>query len=90
MSIAHMNHTGSGDFTLDVFDMKTNTEIDRMSVNYGGVEYLTNKKVVADADLNINLETSKYTFLENTFRVNDLPPASTATYPCLAKTLTWT
>ena len=71
MGIEHMNHTGSGDFTLDVFDMKTNTEIDRMSVNYDGVEYLTNKQVIADADLNIDLEKSVYTFLENTFRVND-------------------
>ena len=71
MSIEHMNHTGSGDFTLDVFDMQTNTEINRMSVNYDGIEYLTNKKIVADADLNINLEESKYTFLENTFSVND-------------------
>ena len=71
MAIQHMNHSGSGDFTLDVFDMQTNTEIDRMSVNYDGIEYLTNKRVIADADLNINLEESVYTFLENTFRVND-------------------
>ncbi len=71
MAIRDMNHTGSGDFTLDVFDMQTNTEIDAMSVNYDGVEYLTNKHIAADADLNINLADSKYTFLENTFRVND-------------------
>ena len=71
MDIEHMNHTGSGDFTLDVFDMKTNTKIDRMSVNYDGVEYLTNKEIAAEADLNIDLEQSVYTFLENTFRVND-------------------
>lgn len=71
MAIRDMNHSGSGDFTLDVFDMRTNTEIDAMSVNYDGVEYLTNKHVAADADLNINLTDSKYTFLENTFRVND-------------------
>ena len=71
MSIEQMNHTGSGDFTLEVFDMQTNTEIDRMSVNYDGIEYLTNKKIVADADLNINLAESRYTFLENTFSVND-------------------
>ena len=71
MAIQNMNHRGSGDFTLDVFDMQTNTEIDRMNVNYDGVEYLTNKRVAADANLNINLEESVYTFLENTFRVND-------------------
>ncbi len=71
MAVRNMNHRGSGDFTLDVFDMQTNTEIDRLSVNYDGIEYLTDKKVIADADLNINLEESVYTFLENTFRVND-------------------
>ncbi|MGB3778367.1 MAG: AsmA-like C-terminal region-containing protein [Tunicatimonas sp.] len=71
MAIRNMNHSGSGDFTLDVFDMQTNTEIDAMSVNYDGVEYLTNKHIAADAALNINLPDAKYTFLENTFRVNE-------------------
>ena len=71
LSIQNMDHTGSGDFTLDIFDMETDTHIDRMSVNYDGVDYITSKEVTADAALNINLQESKYTFLENTFRVND-------------------
>ncbi len=71
MIVRNMNHTGSGDFTLDVFDMVTETNIDRLSVNYDGVEYMTNKKVKADVTLNMDLENFKFTFKENTVAVND-------------------
>lgn len=71
VTIDGLNHTGSGDFTQDVFDMRTRTIADSVSTSYDGVEYLTNKKVEIDATLNISEEYSKYTFKDYTAKVND-------------------
>jgi uncharacterized protein involved in outer membrane biogenesis len=40
--IKNMNHTGSGDFTQSVFDLKTNTSVDTLNLNYAGDSYLSN------------------------------------------------
>ena len=66
-----INHEGSGDFTQDVFDMVTFTTIDAFTFNMEDVDYISDKKIEADVALNMNLPESKYTFLENKFKVND-------------------
>lgn len=66
-----LNHSGSGDFTQDIFDLSTQTTINALSVNYEDVEYLTKKRLEADVVLNMNLPESKYTFKENTVKLND-------------------
>ena len=71
LTLTGLNHSGSGDFTQDAFDMKTKTIADSVSTSFEGVEYLTNKKVEIDATLNISEEYSKYTFKDNTAKVND-------------------
>jgi uncharacterized protein involved in outer membrane biogenesis len=71
MAIQNMNHEGSGDFTLDVFDLETFTDIEKFTVNYDGVEYLTNKKLTADVTMNMNLNDFKFTFKENEIALND-------------------
>ena len=71
LTLSGLNHTGSGDFTQDVFDMKTKTVADSVSTSFEGIEYLTNKTVEIDATLNISEEYTKYTFKDNTARVND-------------------
>lgn len=71
LAIKGLNHSGSGDFTQDVFDMKTRTVADTVSTSFEGVEYLTNKKAEIDATLNISEDYSKYTFKDNTAKIND-------------------
>lgn len=71
LTIKGLNHNGSGDFTQDVFDLKTKTTADTVTTSFDGVEYLTNKKVDIDATVSISEEFSKYTFKENTLKVND-------------------
>jgi uncharacterized protein involved in outer membrane biogenesis len=66
-----LNHSGSGDFTQDVFDIRTKTTADSISASMEGVEYVTDKKVEIDATLNISEEYSKYTFKDNTARINE-------------------
>jgi hypothetical protein len=71
LKVKGMNHTGSGDFTQDVFDLKTKTTADSVSTSFDGTEYLTDKKVEIDATVSISDKYSKYTFKENKVKVND-------------------
>ncbi len=66
-----LNHHGSGDFTTSVFDMKTNTTIDNLIFSYGGVDYLKNKKLSADITMNMDLNNMKFTFKDNSVKLND-------------------
>jgi uncharacterized protein involved in outer membrane biogenesis len=71
LAIAGLNHEGSGDFTQDVFDLRTRTEADSVTTSYDGVEYLTDKHVEMDMVISISENYSLYTFKENEARVND-------------------
>jgi uncharacterized protein involved in outer membrane biogenesis len=66
-----LNHTGSGDFTQDVFDLKTKTVADTVTVAYDGAEYLTHKRAEIDATISISEQYTKYTFKENSAKLND-------------------
>lgn len=70
-TVLGLNHEGSGDFTLEVFDMETTTSIDGVSFSFENVEYLSNKQFEADIDLNMDLGQMKFTFLENRIALND-------------------
>lgn len=71
LSIRGLNHSGSGDFTQDVFDLRTRTIADSVTTSFDGVEYLTNKRAEIDAVIAISEEYTKYTFRENTAKIND-------------------
>jgi len=70
-TIANLNHLGSGDFTQDIFDLKTWTTIDAFSMEFEGENYLKNKPISIDITLSMDLPNAKYTFKENTIKVND-------------------
>ncbi|WP_420317143.1 AsmA-like C-terminal region-containing protein [Ekhidna sp.] len=65
-----LNHEGSGDFNLDVFDMSTNTTVDAASLGFEGVEYVSNKTLDLAVILNMDLGQMKFTFKENRIAVN--------------------
>ncbi len=71
LGLKHLNHTGSGDFTQDVFDLKTKTVADTLTTSYGDMELLTDKHVEIDMIISISEDYSKYTFKENSIKVND-------------------
>jgi len=66
-----LNHEGSGDFTQDVFDMVTQTQVEELSLDFEGVNYMSKKQVAVDMTMNMNLPESKYTFKENSVTIND-------------------
>ncbi|MEP5613266.1 MAG: AsmA-like C-terminal region-containing protein [Cyclobacteriaceae bacterium] len=70
-TILGLNHEGSGDFTLDVFDMQTVTSIASVSLAFEGEEFIANKTFEADLNLNMDLAQMKFKFLENRIAVNN-------------------
>lgn len=71
LRLAGLNHTGSGDFTQDVFDLRTHTVADSVSTSMGTMEFLTNKRAEVDAVISISEAYTKYTFRENRAAIND-------------------
>src|SRR5882672_3719399 len=71
MALGELNHSGSGNFNENEFDLKTNTQADSVTLRYGGAEYVTNKRVAINAVIAISEGYTKYVFKENSAKLND-------------------
>ncbi|MCC9165385.1 AsmA family protein [Pontibacter harenae] len=69
----NVNHTGSGDFEQNVFDMESHTTSDRFIMTYDGVNYIENGRLAGDVTMAMDLDKSLYTFKDNNIRLNELP-----------------
>lgn len=69
----NVQHSGSGDFGQDVFDMVSETTADRLTMTYDGTNYLENARLNADVTMAMDLDKMLYTFKENNIRVNEMP-----------------
>ncbi len=69
--IESLNHTGSGDLTSTIFDLKTRTLIKGMTYEMGSAKYLQSAELEAEITLRMDMEKSSYTFKENKVRLND-------------------
>lgn len=67
-----VDHSGKGDFTLDVFQLDTETEIENLSVAYGGVKYLKRIPAKIVAEMEMDMPNMRFTFKENTVSLNKL------------------
>lgn len=72
MSLIDVNHSGKGDFTEDIFTLTTKTTSPEITVIFDKIPYLNKVNLNWDADLEMNLPESKYTFRENELTINDL------------------
>ncbi|MEJ0055150.1 MAG: hypothetical protein WDN75_05515 [Bacteroidota bacterium] len=61
LQLKGLNHTGSGDFTQDVFDLKTHTVADTVNTSMGTMQFLNNKRAEVDAVISISEDISKFT-----------------------------
>ena len=68
----NLNHQGSGDFTQDLFVLNTETEIQGTSLWHEGIRYLSETATGITADLEMDMQGSKYTFRQNEIRLNEL------------------
>ncbi|GJM29698.1 MAG: hypothetical protein DHS20C17_23330 [Cyclobacteriaceae bacterium] len=70
LKLQGITHSGSGDFTSDLFDLTTTSVGEVVSLQYEGFEYLENKQIDADVTLEMDLPQSKYTFKDNRIAIN--------------------
>lgn len=61
-----------GDFTQDLFNMDINSVIEKLTVNYDGIDYLDNVKTDLKAVLAADMPNFKFTFKENEVKLNQL------------------
>lgn len=66
-----LNHSGSGDFTQEVVDLKAKTSINDLSVTLDSVNYLMHKKFDSELALQWSMKESKGSFGENYLQLND-------------------
>lgn len=72
LRVDDIQHTGTGDLSLEASELDTHTNA-LVSFEMDSVNYLNRNKVKLDALIGIDLNQSKYTFLENEALVNQLP-----------------
>ena len=72
MDLKGLDHTGSGDFTQDLFTLRTVTHADTANVVFDGIQYLKNVKADVTADLDMDMPNMKFTFKENEATINQL------------------
>ncbi len=72
MEISGFNHTLKGDLTESVTKIRTNSSASELTMIYEGVPYLSKNKLEAKFDMDANLDTWKFDFLENNIKLNDL------------------
>lgn len=70
--IWHLNHSGSGDFTADLFTLNTATSADAVSFTYENIPYLVRTKTTLDAAIAVDNRNDKYSFKTDDIALNDL------------------
>ncbi len=72
LELLEMNHSGTGDLSLETSELDTHTNA-KVTFELDSTRYLNNYKVALDALIGIDLKESKYTFLKNEAKINNLP-----------------
>nr|WP_299339908.1 AsmA-like C-terminal region-containing protein [Allomuricauda sp.] len=72
LEITEMNHSGTGDLSLETSELKTLTDA-LVSFEMDSTKYLNKNKLFLDALIGIDLKNNRYSFLENKALVNQLP-----------------
>ena len=71
LELNEMNHSGTGNLSLEQSELVTKTDA-LVSFELDSTRYLNQNPVALDAKIGVDLENSKYTFLENKALVNQL------------------
>ena len=74
--IQHLDHSGSGDFTADLFTLHTKTSAESVSFTYTKIPWLADAKALMTADIEVDNRTSTYRFKTEDIHLNDLQLAT--------------
>lgn len=77
------NYTGRGDLSEDVFDLRTDAEIDSLDFYYDRIPYVEKKRVRADLITRINTNSLSFILQKNELRINRLPVEFTGIFSIL-------
>ncbi len=72
VAAAGLNHRGSGRFTESVFDLRTQTAIDTLSLISGGIAWLDEARLALEATLGVDLERMRFELKDNRLQLNAL------------------
>jgi len=72
MDMKGVDHTGSGDLTSTIYDLKTKTMAKELSASMDGISYLNKVKADLDAMINMDLDKLKFTLKDNDLKINAL------------------
>ncbi len=70
--IENLNHSGNGDFTSDLFTLKTATSADAVTFTYGLIPYLSKVKTIVTTDIKVDNKNNVYSFDAVDALLNDL------------------
>lgn len=71
-SLEHLDQQGSGDFTENLVNIQTHTIAKAMNFSMDGMDYLRRVRLESDFGMELNQEEFKFTFAENTVKLNEL------------------
>lgn len=70
--IENLNHSGSGDFTSDIFTLRTKSDAASISFNYGAIPYLSNVRSTINTDIQVDNKQGVYSFAGTDILLNQL------------------
>ncbi len=71
IALGGMDLEGNGDFTLDVYDLAVSGEGDLVRLDYGDVNYLSQKKIHIDTEVKVDLENMVFGLNQARAELND-------------------
>lgn len=69
---ANVEHSGKGNFMADVFTLATQTTINKLNYTMNGINYIADATTKANADIEVDVKNSKYSFNTDKITLNDL------------------
>ena len=67
-----LNHTGNGDFTKEVFNLQTHSDIQSLYLAYAGIPYLNHVHTRVDVNLQVDVPHQRYSFEKGAAYLNGL------------------
>ncbi|WP_375585131.1 AsmA-like C-terminal region-containing protein [Cyclobacterium xiamenense] len=71
MALSDIQLQGSGDLTLDVYDLGLNGTMNVVNVSYDGLEYLSDKFLTIDSKINVDLENMRFSAQNALLKLNE-------------------